>query len=68
MKQKTYLTLKFRSRTIEMMVYLEYLSKSLRNVEVNNIVNIGPNNSENIRPQFPIHNVDMFVIDLENSY
>ena len=50
------------------MVYIEYLRKSLRNVEVNDIVNIGPNNSENIRPQFPINNVDMFVIDLENSY
>ena len=64
---RKYLTLKFKSRTIETMEFIEYLRKPITKVGVNNIVNSDPNNLENIRPQVPINNADMYVIDLEDS-
>jgi hypothetical protein len=64
---RKYLSLKLRSRTMEMMLYIEHFRKSLRKVEVNNVNDIDLNNLENIRPHVPINNSEMYVIDLEDT-
>ena len=63
---RKYLMLKFQSRTLETLVFIEQLKRPLRKVGVNKIVNMNPNNLENIWP-LHINNTNMYVIDLEDS-